>query len=73
MRRQHMDLDERGRDVLGFIEERCPHCNARYYLADESNSKPICLNACTMPTYLYRKMQQGLAEAKRRTEREEAV
>lgn len=59
------ERDERGRDFLGFIDERCPHCDARLYLSDESDSRPICLNACTMPTYLYRRMNNLLDEARK--------
>lgn len=50
------ERDERGRDLLGFIDARCPHCQARLYLSDDPKSNPICLNACTLPAYLYRKL-----------------
>ena len=67
------ERDERGRDLLGFVDDRCPHCNARFYLADDPQSEPICLNACLMPAYLYRRMQQGLQEAANRIERKAKV
>ena len=55
--------DERGRDLLGLLEERCPHCNARLYLADDPDARPLCLNACELPAWAYRLMLQGLREA----------
>lgn len=58
--------DERGRDQLGFIEERCRHCEAHLYLADDPQSRPICLNACHLSAGAFRRMQQGLAEAQAR-------
>jgi len=62
------ERDERGRDVLGFIEECCPHCNAPLYLSDEPNAFPICLNACMLPVHLYRRMQNMLYEASKKAD-----
>lgn len=55
------------RDVLGFVEERCQHCNAHLFVADsdaaEDKYKPICLNACLLPTWQHREMQKGLVDS----------
>lgn len=57
------ERDARGRDFLGFLEERCPHCGAMLYLADDPAAHPICLNACTLPGWAYRLLLRGLGEA----------
>ncbi len=51
--------DARGRDLLGLLEERCPHCGASLYLAAEPDARPICLNACTLPAWAYRLLLRG--------------
>jgi hypothetical protein len=51
--------DDQGRDLLGFLEARCPHCGACLYLSDRPDSQPICLNACNLPTWAYRLLQRG--------------
>lgn len=56
-------------DQLGFIEERCPYCDAHMY-QPEPTRKPICLNACLLPTWQSRLMQQGLREAAARVDAE---
>ena len=55
--------DARGRDALGLLEARCPHCGAPLYLAESPDARPICLNACTLPTWAYRLLLQGRAGA----------
>ena len=50
------------RDQLGFIAERCPHCEACLYLSDEDaaighgTEKAICLNGCRLPGYLWKRL-----------------
>ena len=46
-------------DEPGFIDERCPHCNAHLYR--DGKGAPICLNACRLPGYLYRMLQNPVA------------
>jgi len=53
------ERNDRGRDALGFVADRCPHCGAALYLSDDPDSQPICLNACTLPAYLYRRLCAG--------------
>lgn len=55
--------DARGRDILGFLAERCPHCEAHMFLGDAPDARPICLNACTLPAWQYRKLLHGLRVA----------
>ena len=43
----------------GFVDERCPHCNARMY--QDGKGAPVCLNACRLPGYLYRMLQNPVA------------
>lgn len=50
-------------DMLGFIDERCPYCGARMY-QPEPGGRPLCLNACTLPTWQSRLMDQGLKTAR---------
>lgn len=52
---------ERGQymvDELGFVEQRCPHCNAHMYPREDGGGL-ICLNACLLPGYLYRLLLNG--------------
>lgn len=44
---------------LGFIEAKCPYCDAHLH-----GDPPICLNACTLPTYLTRRMERELGAIK---------
>lgn len=64
-------MSETQRDVLGFVKERCPHCNARLFVSDEGATKgpfrPICLNGCSLTVWQSLEMQRGLEEAARRT------
>lgn len=39
-----------GEDILGFIEERCPHCGAHLF----GREKRLCLNACMVPHWQVR-------------------
>ena len=56
--------DERGRDLLGFLEELCPHCGARLFLAADADARPICLNACELPAWAYRLLLRGPGETR---------
>lgn len=62
-----MTDEDQETDVLGFFKNRrCPHCNAAFYKSE--GGRAICLNACDLPVWQYRKMQAGLAEARLATE-----
>ncbi|HEU5013927.1 MAG TPA: hypothetical protein VFT66_15510 [Roseiflexaceae bacterium] len=62
------ERDERGRDKLGFVDQRCPYCHARLYVADEPTATPICLNACHLPHGVVRAANRLMALAAQRVQ-----